>query len=112
MTPVDLLQEVSRLGIQLELDGDGIRYKAPMGTMTPVLREGLQRYKPKLRHILMAPPADVMSEEPCPVCSSQERWLWLDGRLLCRVCVILDLAPLTLVRAGWDCPPTRQEKVA
>jgi hypothetical protein len=27
---------------------------------------------------------------------SRERWHWLDGRWLCRVCLVLDLAPWTL----------------
>jgi hypothetical protein len=50
------------------------------------------------RQLSAAPPADVMSEEPCALCGSHERWRWLDGRLLCRVCLVLDLASLTLKR--------------
>jgi hypothetical protein len=50
--------------------------------------------------LLTAAPADCLSVDPCPICGSQERWHWLDGRALCRVCLILDLAPLTLRR--WD----------
>jgi hypothetical protein len=45
-----------------------------------------------------AVPADFLSEELCQTCGSRERWEWLDGRALCRVCLILDLAPLTLRR--------------
>jgi hypothetical protein len=45
-----------------------------------------------------ASPADFMSEEPCQTCGSRERWVWLDGRALCRVCLILDLMPLILRR--------------
>jgi hypothetical protein len=96
MTLVELLHEVSCLGIQLALDSGGIRYIAPIGTMTPTLREELQRQKSALRQLLMAPPADAISEEPCRICGSHERWIWLDGRLLCRVCVILDLEPMTV----------------
>ena len=51
-----------------------------------------------LARLLTAPPADFLSAEPCPLCSSRERWTWLDGRALCRVCLVLDLAPLTLRR--------------
>ena len=47
-----------------------------------------------------APPADVLSAEPCPVCGSRERWQWLDERVLCRVCLILDLAPWTIQQSG------------
>ena len=44
-----------------------------------------------------APPADLMSHDPCAICGSHERWIWLDGRLLCRVCVVLDLMPMSLL---------------
>jgi hypothetical protein len=45
-------------------------------------------------------PADFMSEEPCHTCGAHERWEWLDGRALCRVCLVLDLMPMTLVLKG------------
>jgi hypothetical protein len=51
------------------------------------------------------PPADVMSEELCPVCGSLDRWQWLDGQLLCRICLIFDLVPMTLLRQGWHQDP-------
>jgi hypothetical protein len=100
MTLVELLQAVSRLGTQLTVDGDGVRYKAPVGTMTSALRGALQRHKAELMQLLIAPPADAMSDEPCPICGSRERWHWLDGRRLCRVCMVLDFTPLTLAREG------------
>jgi len=105
MSPTDLLTEVSRLGIRLEAQGKDVRYKAPKGALTPELRERLRSHKASLRQLLTAPPADVVSEDPCPVCGSRERWQWIDGRSLCRVCLVLDLAPLTLLRQGWDRPP-------
>jgi hypothetical protein len=52
------------------------------------------------RQLLTAPPADVMSDQPCSTCGSRERWEWLDGRLLCRICLIFDLTPLTLRRGN------------
>jgi hypothetical protein len=32
-------------------------------------------------------PADELGE-PCVVCGSKEKWVWLDGRRLCRPCLI------------------------
>jgi hypothetical protein len=107
MTPVELLAEVSRLGIILEVDGEGVRYKAPVGALTSELKDALRAHKAELRQLLAAPPADCLSDTPCPVCGSCERWSWFDERTLCRVCTVLDLAPLTLIRRGWD-RPTRE----
>jgi hypothetical protein len=56
-----------------------------------------------LRQLLTALPLDLLNKDPCLVCGSGERWQWLDGRLLCRVCLVLDLAPLAL-RRGDKCP--------
>jgi hypothetical protein len=98
MNPADLLTEASRRGIHLEVDGEGLRYKGPRGAMTPELREALTANKGKLRQLLTAPPADFLSEDPCATCGWRDRWQWLDGRDLCRVCFVLDLAPLTLGR--------------
>jgi hypothetical protein len=48
------------------------------------------------RRLSIAPPADFMSDQPCPICGLRERWHWLDGRELCRTCLILDLVPMTV----------------
>jgi hypothetical protein len=112
MRVTELLSQCATLGVTLTPGDEGTLRVSPPGLLTPELRVRLQTHKTTLLKLFTAPPADAMSEAPCPVCNSQERWHWLDGRLLCRICVVLDLAPLTLVRAGWDCPPTRQEKVA
>jgi Zinc-binding domain of primase-helicase len=34
-----------------------------------------------------APPPDELGE-PCPECGAKEKWRWLDGRSLCRACLI------------------------
>jgi hypothetical protein len=112
LTPGDLLAELSGRGITLEPQGDKIKYRAPVGALTPELKEAVSNHKTALLQLLTAPPADAMSEEPCPACGTRERWLWIDGRLLCRVCLVWDLAPLTLVREGWARPSAHQEEVA
>jgi hypothetical protein len=34
-----------------------------------------------------APPPDELGE-PCADCGTKEKWRWLDGRLLCRACLL------------------------
>jgi hypothetical protein len=50
------------------------------------------------KQLLSAPPADVITEQPCLTCGAYERWRWLDARELCRVCLVLGWAPWTLKR--------------
>ena len=40
-----LLQRVHDAGIQLEVDGDRLKYRAPTGAMTPEIREALAELK-------------------------------------------------------------------
>jgi hypothetical protein len=106
MTVLDVLTQCRTLGVWLAPgSGDKLRLSPP-GVLPGELREQVKKHKAALRQLMTAPSADVISAEPCQVCGSRERWHWLDGRLLCRVCLILDLAPLTLVRSGWS--PERQ----
>ena len=108
----EILDQCQGLGVTLAPGEHGALRVSPPRVLTPELRAQLQAHKTTLLKLLTAPPADVLGERPCTICGSHERWQWLDGRLLCRVCVILDLAPLTSVCAEWDCPPTRQDEVA
>lgn len=100
MSPQDLVAELSQRGVMLEASGDRLRYRASQGVLTPALRHALVEHKTSMLRLLSAPPADVLSDESCDVCGRRERWLWLDGRLLCRICLVLDLAPMTLVSLG------------
>jgi hypothetical protein len=43
-------------------------------------------------HPAIAPP-DALGE-PCPACGTKEKWRWLDGRLLCRTCLVQSDSPL------------------
>jgi TubC N-terminal docking domain/Zinc-binding domain of primase-helicase len=95
MNAFDLLVEIDRLGISVEVDGDTLLYQ---GALTPKIKAQLQRHKADILKYYTAPPPDDLSDGPCPICGSRERWQWLDGRLLCRVCLVLDLVPLTLRR--------------
>jgi len=101
MTPVELLATLTQAGVSLCPDGDTLRYQAPVGVLSDELKAALKAHQPELLKLLTAPEADHLSETPCSLCGSRERWRWIDGRPLCRVCLVLDLAPLTLVRQGW-----------
>jgi hypothetical protein len=55
MTPVGLLQQLHALGVVLTALPDGtVHYKAPQGTLTPVLREAMRQQKAEL-HALIFP---------------------------------------------------------
>jgi hypothetical protein len=100
MTVSEILAQCLMLGVILAAGDDGKLRVSPAGVLSAELRAQLQANKETLRRHLTAPPADVLGNEPCNVCGSRECWLWLNGRLLCRTCVVLDLAPMTLVSPG------------
>ena len=107
MSASALLQEMERLGIVLSVNGDHLRVDALKGALTPDLRQALAAHKPEVLKLLTAPAPDFLAETPCDICASRQRWVWLDGRHICRVCLILDLAPLTLMRQG--CPTDTED---
>jgi TubC N-terminal docking domain len=97
VSPQDLVAELSQRGVMVEASGDSLRYRAPQGVLTPTLRHELVEHKASILRLLTAPPADLLSDDACDMCGSRECWLWLDGRELCRVCLILDLVPMSLL---------------
>jgi hypothetical protein len=46
----DLLQRLHDAGVELKVDGDRLRYRAPAGALTPELRAALEEWKPDLVH--------------------------------------------------------------
>jgi TubC N-terminal docking domain/Zinc-finger of RNA-polymerase I-specific TFIIB, Rrn7 len=88
MTAAELVAEASHRGIRLEVDGDGLGYRSPVGDLTAELRGVLVARKAEVLRLLIAPSADVLSDEPCLACGSHERWRWLDGQFICRSCLI------------------------
>jgi hypothetical protein len=112
MTVMELLTQCATLGVTLAPGENGALRVSPPGVLPSHLKEILKAHKADILKLLSASPADAMSDEPCPICGSHERWHWIDGRHLCRVCFILDLAPLTLVRDGWGRLSSRREEVA
>jgi hypothetical protein len=65
MTPTDLLHELTRRGVILETHGDRLRYKAPVGVLTPELKQALSAEKAALVRILAAgAPAPAAPDVP------------------------------------------------
>jgi hypothetical protein len=46
-----------------------------------------------------APPPDELGE-PCAYCGATDKWRWIDGRLLCRACLIREAHPIEVVAAA------------
>jgi hypothetical protein len=88
MTPASFLSELRQRGVLLEIAGERLRCRAPQGVLTPELKEALTTHKAQLLLVLTAPPPDATGD-PCPVCGSTEKWIWIDGRLLCRFCLVV-----------------------
>jgi hypothetical protein len=98
---VDLLRQCAAWGVSLAPGEKGALRVSPPGVLPDELKAALKRHKPEVLKLLTAPKLDVLAELPCQVCGSRERWWWIDGRHICRPCLVLDLAPLTLIRQGW-----------
>jgi hypothetical protein len=96
MNVQDLLTQCEALGVTLACGEHGTLRVSPPGVLHEGLRAQLRIHKSAVGRLLTAPPADVMSEDACSTCGSRERWVWLDRRLLCRACVVLDMTPLTI----------------
>ena len=94
---LSLVNQCATRGVTLTSGFDGRLLVSPQDVLPEELLAQLQTNQPDLVQLLTAPPADVLDDEPCDVCGSRERWLWLDGRELCRVCLILDLRPMSLL---------------
>ena len=45
MTALELLEDLKKRGVDLEPEGDSLRYRAPAGALTPSLRQALATHK-------------------------------------------------------------------
>ena len=91
------LSSVRPMGSHSAPGENGTIRASPPGVLPDQLRKALQEYRGSILRLLSASQADVTAHDPCDVCGGRERWLLLDGRLLCRVCLVLDLMPMTLL---------------
>jgi hypothetical protein len=60
MTAIELLEDLKKRGVDLEPEGDSLRYRAPAGALTPALRQALAAHKAEvLAHLRGDLPAAV-----------------------------------------------------
>ena len=69
MTSTDLLHELTRRGVILEPSGDRLRYKAPVGVMTPELKQALADQKASLLQILVVEAPTAVAPKPPDDCA-------------------------------------------
>jgi pyochelin synthetase len=63
MTATELLADLAQQGVQLWVEGDRLRYRAPKGALTPSLRDGLLAHKSELL-ALLPPPQPETAPDP------------------------------------------------
>lgn len=89
MTDLELLHQARALGIELWLEGDTVRFRAPKGALSTELREALKERKDALRDLLRDAPratagadAQPITPEPrdgaLPLSFAQQRLWFLD----------------------------------
>ena len=80
MTPMQLLMECRRRGIELSVNGDKLRVEHPQGAVTDEIREALRRHKPALMELLRGPTAEDVAEATQQL--SARGWALLDSTAL------------------------------
>jgi hypothetical protein len=91
-----LLEQAQAASFEVHTDGGRLVIRGPQ-SMEVLARQILAHQGDRVR-LLPAPPADVIGGESCGMCGSRERWQWLDGRLICRPCLLVgnDLACMAM----------------
>lgn len=102
MTPEGILEELKMSGAHVEAVGDKLRCRAPVGVLTPELRQAMAEHKPALLRLLSSPAADAPSELPCPVCGASEWRDTPDGGRWCMPCVVAGRDPVAAVKVHSD----------
>lgn len=60
MTAAELMDKLERLGVKLSISGDKLRLQAPVGVITPELKEAVLKHKPALMALLSGQPVEVV----------------------------------------------------
>ena len=72
MTAEQILADIREKGIALEIEGDQIKCKAPIGTMTAALVESIRQCKPEIIRLLS--PATAVVPGHCETCPAGGFW--------------------------------------
>lgn len=82
MTPAQVLSALHAMGIVLKVHGEHLAYKAPMGTMTPDLKESIRANKKALLKILDKKEVNYIPKD-CENCPAGGYWDWKGPGLWC-----------------------------
>jgi hypothetical protein len=109
LTTIKLLAELDNRGVQLFLDGDRLRYRAPAGVLGPGLREALSEHRLAIVDLLGQ---SSKADQPRQKCLSCDPRNWRDEppnngrvRTTCGVCGRF-IGYRTTSATCLRCPPT------
>ena len=101
MRAAAVLEVLRARGGVVTIDGDALRVRRCTGLLTPALKQLIAAEKVAILALLKAeraareaPPPTRTDAAPCEACGSPTRWTWIDGREICRECLIQDRTPL------------------
>jgi TubC N-terminal docking domain len=99
MRAAAILDTLRAHGGVVTVDGDALRVRRCKGMLTPELTQLMAAEKAAMLALLRAERAAREAPTrtdavPCEACGSPERWTWIDGREICRECLIHDRTPL------------------
>lgn len=89
MSPVSLLLELRQRGARFITHGDRLRFRAPVGSVSPELIAAFREAKPVLRSIVLAEQANCpIPDRPCRgVCNGRHMKFWFSGiTWACSIC--------------------------
>ena len=101
MTAAALLQSLCSLGVQLSASGDRLRFRAPVGVLTPELRAALVEQKPALLAALRNAESEA-SEVSWRLSSAGPGWAAVRSHLLGETVVFLRDETVSLPTAVAD----------
>lgn len=103
MTPEAILADLKLNGARVEVVGDKLRCRAPVGVLTPELRQAMAEQKAALLQLLTTsqtpasrPPA------PCPRCGASDWRNTPDAGRWCVPCVVTGRDPVAAVKVHSD----------
>lgn len=107
MTPEAILEALKLCGARVEAVGDKLRCRAPVGVLTPDLRQAIAEQKAALLQLLTTPAPSARSvpddhhdrlEPPCSICGGTDWRNIPDAGRWCVPCVVAGREPVAAVK--------------